>query len=265
MKSFAGSTSKAASIKFCMPTRESLIPIRLDLDVDGHRYKDAFTWNPDDSEVLTFAKRTVKDLKLPPTFVTQISQSIQSQLAEFRSYGGQDMYIREKIVPLKVDLRVNNTVIRDHFLWDISNFESDPEEFARTLCNDLDVADPEVAPAIAVSIREQLFEIAAQSVSAVREAKLGKKGRRTYDLSKGGNNALDVSKYFGSKGSGVIRYYFLFYCCISIILASIVEFTWSCLFTIIISEKGRTGTLMGQLWIFCQMRKLGLLKSLIHG
>ncbi|XP_078162499.1 transcription regulatory protein SNF5, putative (BSH) isoform X3 [Carex rostrata] len=251
MKSFAGSTSKAASIKFCMPTRESLIPIRLDLDVDGHRYKDAFTWNPDDpdSEVLTFAKRTVKDLKLPPTFVTQISQSIQSQLAEFRSYGGQDMYIREKIVPLK----------------DISNFESDPEEFARTLCNDLDVADPEVAPAIAVSIREQLFEIAAQSVSAVREAKLGKKGRRTYDLSKGGNNALDVSKYFGSKGSGVIRYYFLFYCCISIILASIVEFTWSCLFTIIISEKGRTGTLMGQLWIFCQMRKLGLLKSLIHG
>ncbi|KAJ3704548.1 hypothetical protein LUZ61_008253 [Rhynchospora tenuis] len=203
----ASASPSVSSIKFRMPTKESLIPIHLDLDVDGHRYKDAFTWNPHDpdSEVLTFAKRTVKDLKLPPTFVTQISQSIQHQLAEFRSFGGQDMYIQEKLVPLKLDLRVNNTVVRDTFLWDISNFESDPEEFAVTLCNDLDVADPEVAPAIAVAIREQLYEIATQSVSAVKEAKLGKKGRRGYELSKGGNNALDVSKYFGSKGSGVIR------------------------------------------------------------
>ncbi|KAJ4749223.1 hypothetical protein LUZ62_083628 [Rhynchospora pubera] len=207
----ASASASVSSIKFRMPTKEkekeSLIPIHLDLDLDAHRYKDAFTWNlhDPDSLVLSFAKRTVKDLKLPPTFVSHISQSIQHQLAEFRSFGGQDMFIHEKIVPLKLDLRVNNTVVRDTFLWDISNFESDPEEFAVTLCNDLDVADPEVAPAIAVAIREQLYEIATQSVSAVKEAKLGKKGRRGYELSKGGNNALDVSRYFGSKGSGVIR------------------------------------------------------------
>lgn len=30
-----------------------------------------------DSEVVVFAKRTVKDLKLPPAFITQIAQSIQ--------------------------------------------------------------------------------------------------------------------------------------------------------------------------------------------
>ncbi|KAK8965735.1 Chromatin structure-remodeling complex protein BSH [Platanthera guangdongensis] len=54
------------------------------------------------------------------------------------------MHLKEKIVPLKLDLRVNNTVIRDQFLWDISNLESDPEEFARTLCKDLDIEDPEV-------------------------------------------------------------------------------------------------------------------------
>lgn len=30
-----------------------------------------------DSEVVVFAKRTVKDLKLPPAFVMQIAQSIQ--------------------------------------------------------------------------------------------------------------------------------------------------------------------------------------------
>lgn len=27
---------------------------------------------------------------------------------------------------------------------DVSNFESDPEEFARTLCKDLNIGDPEV-------------------------------------------------------------------------------------------------------------------------
>lgn len=60
-----------------------------------------------DSEVVVFAKRTVKDLKLPPPFVTQIAQSIQSQLAEFRSYEGQDMYCGEKIVPIKVSLSLS--------------------------------------------------------------------------------------------------------------------------------------------------------------
>ncbi|AQK95248.1 Chromatin structure-remodeling complex protein BSH [Zea mays] len=134
-------------------------------------------------------------------------QSIQGQLAEFRSYEGQEMQIKEKIVPLKIDLRVNNTVIRDQFLWDIGNLDSDPEEFARTLCDDLNITDPEVGPAIAVSIREQLYEIASQSVSVMREKQMSKKGRRAPEFSsnsKAVNNAVDLFKYFGSKGS-VIR------------------------------------------------------------
>uniref|UniRef100_A0A7N1A5Y5 Bushy growth protein n=1 Tax=Kalanchoe fedtschenkoi TaxID=63787 RepID=A0A7N1A5Y5_KALFE len=77
---------------------------------------------------MVFARRTVRDLKLPPTFITQISQSIQSQLNEFRAPEGQDMFPGEKMVLIKLDLRVNNTLIRDQFLWDLNNFESDPEE-----------------------------------------------------------------------------------------------------------------------------------------
>ncbi|XP_073104645.1 chromatin structure-remodeling complex protein BSH isoform X3 [Elaeis guineensis] len=168
MKSLPLGASKAP-IKFRMPTAENLIPIRLDIEIDGQRYKDAFTWNPNDpdSEVVSFAKRTVKDLKLPPTFMTQIAQSIQ----------------------------------------DVSNFETDPEEFARTLCEDLNIEDPEVGPAIAVAIREQLYEVATQSVSSARETRVGKKGRRGIENvtnSKTGNSALDLLKLFGNKGS-VIR------------------------------------------------------------
>lgn len=207
MKFHPPSFSKAP-IKFRMPTADNLVPIRLDIELDGQRFKDAFTWNPNDpdSEVVNFSRRTVKDLKLPPAFMTQITQSIQTQLAEFRSFEGQDMQAVEKIVPLKLDLRVNNTVIRDQFLWDVSNFENDPEEFARTLCEDLNIDDPEVAPAIAVSIREQLYELAVQNVASAKEYRMGKKGRRgpeSVPSSKSGNGAIDVVKLYGSKGSVV--------------------------------------------------------------
>jgi SWI/SNF-related matrix-associated actin-dependent regulator of chromatin subfamily B protein 1 len=55
------------------------VPIRLDIELEEQRYKDAFTWNPTDpdSEITIFAKRTVKDLKLPPPFIMHIVQSIQ--------------------------------------------------------------------------------------------------------------------------------------------------------------------------------------------
>ncbi|KAK3140777.1 hypothetical protein QOZ80_5AG0405640 [Eleusine coracana subsp. coracana] len=207
MKTVSLGASRPSAFSFRMPTRDNLVPIRVDIEVDGQRYRDAFTWNPrdPDSEIISFAKRTAKDLKLPATFVPPMLQSIQGQLAEFRSYEGQEMQLKEKIVPLKIDLRVNNTVIRDQFLWDIGNLDSDPEEFARTLCDDLNIADPEVGPAIAVSIREQLYEIASQSVSIMRE-KVSKK-RRAPEFSsnsKAVNNAVDLFKYFGSKGS-VIR------------------------------------------------------------
>ncbi|XP_043725647.1 chromatin structure-remodeling complex protein BSH isoform X1 [Telopea speciosissima] len=208
MKPLPAVASKAP-IKFRIPTAENLVPIRLDIEIDGQRFKDAFTWNPTDpdSEVVVFAKRTVKDLKLPPAFITQIAQSIQSQLTEFRSLEGQEMYTGEKLVPLKLDLRVNNTIIRDQFLWDLNNFESDPEEFARTFCQDLDIEDPEVGPAIAVAIREQLYETAVQSVTTARESRVSKKGRRGAEhvtASKAGGTALDLMKLFGGK-SNVIR------------------------------------------------------------
>ncbi|XP_010240805.1 PREDICTED: chromatin structure-remodeling complex protein BSH [Nelumbo nucifera] len=205
MKSLPAVASKPP-IKFRLPTAENLVPIRLDIEIDGQRFKDAFTWNPadPDSEVVVFAKRTVKDLKLPPAFITQIAHSIQTQLAEFRSYEGQEMYTGEKIVPIKLDLRVNSTIIRDQFLWDLNNLESDPEEFARTFCEDLGIVDPEIGPAIAVAIREQLYEIAIQSVASARESRISKKGRRGAEhvtTSKAGGTVLDLVKLFGGKSS----------------------------------------------------------------
>ncbi|KAL2497547.1 Chromatin structure-remodeling complex protein BSH [Abeliophyllum distichum] len=209
MKSHSAWGTSKSLVKFRIPTSDNLVPIRLDIEIDGQRFRDAFTWNPSDpdSEVVVFAKRTVKDLKLPPAFVTQIAQSIQTQLTEFRSYEGQDMYTGERVVPIKLDLRVNHTLIKDHFLWELNNFESDPEEFARNFCKDMGIEDPEVGPAIAIAIREQLYEIAVQSVTSAKESRISKKGRRAgefYSASKTGGNAVDLVKLFGNKSS-VIR------------------------------------------------------------
>ncbi|KAG8364047.1 hypothetical protein BUALT_Bualt19G0085500 [Buddleja alternifolia] len=208
MKSHSPWGTSKNPVKFRIPTADNLVPIRLDIEIDGQRFRDAFIWNPSDpdSEVVVFAKRTVKDLKLPPAFVTQIAQSIQTQLTDFRSYEGQDMYTGEKVVPIKLDLRVNHTLVKDHFLWDLNNFESDPEEFAKTFCKDMGIEDPEVGPAIAIAIREQLYEIAVQSVTTTRESRLNKKGRKWLEYnqsSKTGANAVDLFKLFGNRSSVV--------------------------------------------------------------
>ncbi|EPS58149.1 hypothetical protein M569_16666, partial [Genlisea aurea] len=106
-----------------------------------------------------------------------------------------------------LDLRVNHTVIKDHFLWDMNNFESDPEEFAKLFCKDMAIQDPEVGPAIAIAIREQLYEIAVQNVTSTRESRINKKGRRAlehFQANKAAGNPVDLFKLFGNKSS-VIR------------------------------------------------------------
>ncbi|KAL5182729.1 Chromatin structure-remodeling complex protein BSH [Glycine soja] len=149
-------------VKFRMPTAENLVPIRLDIEIEGQRYKDAFTWNPSDpdSEVVVFAKRTAKDLKLPPAFVAQIAQSIQ------------------------LDLRVNHTLVKDQFLWDSNNFESDPKEFARLFCKDTGIEDPEVGVSVS-NYHCQLLPLLSESSL----------------MSKGGAVAVDLVKLFGPKSS----------------------------------------------------------------
>lgn len=59
-----------------------------------------------DSEVVVFAKRTVKDLKLPPAFITQIAQSIQvSKLWQFcLSFSYIDTFVQDLTKKIFVDL-----------------------------------------------------------------------------------------------------------------------------------------------------------------
>lgn len=133
--------------------------------------------------------------------------TLTTQVNEFRSYEGLEMTMGERVHCLKLDLRVNSTVIRDQFLWDLGNLESDPEEFARCLCKDLELEDPEVGPAVAFAIREQLYELAVLSVSSGRETRISKKSRRDWALdfsqSSKAVSAFELMKRTSSKSSAV--------------------------------------------------------------
>ncbi|GBG84218.1 hypothetical protein CBR_g38190 [Chara braunii] len=179
-------------IPFRMPTKDNLIPIRLDVEVEGRRLKDGFTWdsNEHDSEIVPFARRLVREQGLPGAFVSPVVQAMQSQISEFRAYETHEISMEERLYQLKLDLRVNNIVVKDQFLWDIGNVESDPEGFALQFCQDYKIADPEVAPAIAVAIREQLYELIKQSVAG-RESRMTKKIRRERGLDLYGQGGIN--------------------------------------------------------------------------
>ncbi|KAL3691764.1 hypothetical protein R1sor_005415 [Riccia sorocarpa] len=205
-------TSRPTLVKFRMPTAENLIPMRIDVEFEGRRLKDAFIWNVEDPdiEIYPFARRMTMDLNLSSGFTPLISQQMQTQLAEFRSLEAQEMAVEERVQTLRLDIRVNNTVVHDQFLWDVNNFESDPEGFARGLCKDLQLEDPEVAPAIALSIREQLYEIAKQNIATGRETRISKKVRRESGAdftqpSALGTSALNLMRRPSSKISIVRR------------------------------------------------------------
>ncbi|KAK9087264.1 hypothetical protein Syun_029658 [Stephania yunnanensis] len=67
---------------------------------------------------------------------------------EFRSLEGQEMYTSDKIVPLK----------------DTNNFDSDPKSLQELFAKIWTFEIFEVAPAVAVAIREQLYEFVMKIV-----------------------------------------------------------------------------------------------------
>jgi len=63
--------------------------------------------------------------------------------------------VGEIIKPIKLDIRINNFLLRDQFLWDINNPANSPEVFASTIIADLGLTNEFFLP-IAHSIREQI-------------------------------------------------------------------------------------------------------------
>jgi len=139
--------------------QEVLVPIRMDMDIEGQKLRDTFLWNKNDNLLAAeqFAEVLCDDLDLNPlNFVPAIAAAIQQQVESFPSES--DNLLKEttdRRVILKLNIHVGNISIVDQFEWDLSEERNSPEEFSRKLCADLGLGG-EFATAILYSIRGQL-------------------------------------------------------------------------------------------------------------
>ncbi|KAG1708809.1 hypothetical protein DVH05_022430 [Phytophthora capsici] len=141
------------------PTRETLlVPIRLDIDIEGYRYIDSFSWNLHEKDFTyeTFAAALVRDLDLPDCFYKRIAKSIQEQVEKAqKSLPWSEAVANESLHPIFINLRLNDTIYIDRFEWDLNNPNNSPERFAQVVCEDLGLSG-EFEAQVALSIREQL-------------------------------------------------------------------------------------------------------------
>ena len=138
---------------------EVLVPVRVDMDIDGQKLRDTFLWNKNETLITPemFAEVICDDLDLNPVnFVPAIAAAIQQQVDSHPGEG--DNLLRDQTdqrVVIKLNIHVGNISLVDQFEWDLAEEENSPEEFARKICGDLSLGG-EFVTAIAYSIRGQV-------------------------------------------------------------------------------------------------------------
>jgi len=148
-----------ASVHENASQQEVLVPIRLDMDIEGQKLRDTFMWNKNETLLAPeqFAEVLCDDLDLNPVnFVPAIAAAIQQQVESFPSES--DNLLREQKdqrVVLKLNIHVGNISLVDQVEWDLAEEKNSPEEFSRKLCADLGLGG-EFATAVLYSIRGQL-------------------------------------------------------------------------------------------------------------
>uniref|UniRef100_A0A0A9Y7L6 SWI/SNF-related matrix-associated actin-dependent regulator of chromatin subfamily B member 1 n=4 Tax=Lygus hesperus TaxID=30085 RepID=A0A0A9Y7L6_LYGHE len=136
---------------------EVLVPIRLDMEIEGQKLRDTFTWNKNESLITPeqFAEVLCDDLDLNPlSFVPAIAQAIRQQIEGFPTDNILAEQTDQRVI-VKLNIHVGNTSLVDQVEWDMSEKENSPEQFAMKLCAELGLGG-EFVTAIAYSIRGQL-------------------------------------------------------------------------------------------------------------
>ncbi len=138
---------------------EVLVPIRMDMDIEGQKLRDTFMWNKNEVNTTPdqFAEVLCDDLDLNPiNFVPAITAAINQQLEAFPS--DSENLLKEQTdqrVVIKLNIHVGNISLVDQFEWDLADERNSPEEFAKKICSDLSLGG-EFVTAITYSIRGQV-------------------------------------------------------------------------------------------------------------
>lgn len=111
----------------------TLIPIKIDLEIEGKRLKENFLWDKNEPYLTleSFAKILIEEHNLPATFESEVINSMKKQVNSFRGYKPVE---GEMVRVIKLNVRLNNTILRDQFEWDINNPHNNPEVSLTFLC-----------------------------------------------------------------------------------------------------------------------------------
>ncbi|KAG9434983.1 SWI/SNF-related matrix-associated actin-dependent regulator of chromatin subfamily B member 1 [Apis mellifera carnica] len=112
--------------------QEMLVPIRLDMEIEGQKLRDTFTWNKNESLITPeqFAEVLCDDLDLNPlSFVPAIAQAIRQQIEAFPQETILEDQCDQRVI-IKLNIHVGNTSLVDQVEWDMSEKENNPEKFA---------------------------------------------------------------------------------------------------------------------------------------
>eukprot|EP00730_Choanoeca_flexa_P002838 TRINITY_DN11199_c0_g1_i3.p1 TRINITY_DN11199_c0_g1~~TRINITY_DN11199_c0_g1_i3.p1 ORF type:complete len:439 (+),score=84.95 TRINITY_DN11199_c0_g1_i3:123-1439(+) len=133
---------------------ERLVPIRINLDHDGHKFRDQFMWNANDKTVtpLMFATILAQDAELPIACRQLIAKAIQEQLDASKQSAVLDLSSRH--AHIKVEVQYGASLLRDNLEW--SHGSANVEQFAQVACNELGLPQ-EYVPVLAHGIHEQLL------------------------------------------------------------------------------------------------------------
>eukprot|EP00096_Caligus_rogercresseyi_P004982 TRINITY_DN1972_c0_g1_i1.p1 TRINITY_DN1972_c0_g1~~TRINITY_DN1972_c0_g1_i1.p1 ORF type:complete len:410 (+),score=143.16 TRINITY_DN1972_c0_g1_i1:126-1355(+) len=142
---------------------DELVPIRIDMDIEGQKLRDTLMWNKNEALIAPeqFAEILCDDLDLNPLhFVPAISAAINQQIetypcSEAAAAATNGSPGSDQRVIIKLNIHVGNISLVDQFEWDLAEERNSPEEFAKKICSDLSLGG-EFVTAIAYSIRGQL-------------------------------------------------------------------------------------------------------------
>ncbi|KAI8917686.1 hypothetical protein DFJ77DRAFT_314903 [Powellomyces hirtus] len=165
-----------AQLKDLAERTVQLVPVRLDLEVEGVKLRDQFTWNLNETLITPehFAQLLADDFDSPyaSQFVPLVAEEIRRQVQNYGAAVEEDpsadgaprikddesdesSYGEIRIV-ITLDLHVGALHLRDKFEWPLFSTSSlTPEDFAKQLAADLGVGG-EFVPVIAHAVREQV-------------------------------------------------------------------------------------------------------------
>jgi SNF5 / SMARCB1 / INI1 len=131
-----------------------LVPMRIDIEIEGRRLREFITWESQEPHFTphSFAEVLCEEQKLPPPFVKEITRTIEQKLSRYEKYYPGNY---ECLQVMEIEVRVDNLVLRDRFVWDINNLDNSPEIFAQMLCSDLGLGG-DVAASVSNAIREKI-------------------------------------------------------------------------------------------------------------